>query len=176
MSLDHYVENLTTSVVRGVMNAWWKLVDCVRSRPEFKRIDWRVCNPNTGDADCAENREEIAFSDDFTLILQKARYGNVRRYAVHWSDQHRNPYVIEDLFDSPTPPWLFIGYVDETGNVFDHTHDVREYVCSGNHVRPELLTYIVPKSLGMQWVYIDPQTLKQEHFPSEGFLIENAEE
>jgi len=68
-------------------------------------------------------------------------------------------------------PWLWIGavYPHDTLNVNEL---IDKTVLPGMRVTPEYLSSVsgfVPES----WKYLDPKTLEEKDFPSEGFVIED---
>jgi hypothetical protein len=135
---------------------------------------WQICNPSKPDTYFADTREELCFTDEYTLMIHTVcRTRGLEedsKCAVHWSDVHRSPYYVSDLFEPTVSQFLFIGYRDGNGTV-DCTSVLRKYVCFGNLLRLDLLHYLFPDSNGKQWVYLDSTTFKEVDFPSDGMLI-----
>jgi hypothetical protein len=135
---------------------------------------WRLCNVETGDFIHSNTREELCFSEDYPLMIHyvdkiKGMHEEYRA-AVHWSEVHRDGYRVQDLFESPRAPWLFIGYQDGD-DIIDFTGFMSSFVCAGNLIHIDLLHYLIPESREKPWVYIHPTTFEQTEFPSDGILI-----
>ena len=68
-------------------------------------------------------------------------------------------------------PWLWIGAKYDNGDTFSLTSVVNDYVSWGDVVDTQYLddcTELQPD----RWIYLDPKTLEEKDFPSEGLLIE----
>jgi hypothetical protein len=70
-------------------------------------------------------------------------------------------------------PWLWIGAVYPNGKSVDHTNAVNNAAKMGLRVTPELLDCIFNTN-DVQWRYLDPKSLEEKEFPSDGFVIDNA--
>lgn len=140
---------------------------------------WKICNPDTSEYVIGDTREEFSITDDFSFIIHYVRKSKGLhedfRAAVHWPELCRDGYVMKDLFDSPPPPWLFIGYRDEK-DTYDCTEMLRQFVCYGNMIHVDLLNFLVPEGRGKTWVYINPKTFEEVEFPSDGMVIEEEDE
>jgi hypothetical protein len=67
-------------------------------------------------------------------------------------------------------PWIWIGGYTIHGSVVSYTDVLGQYLVVGNHIRPSLLEKIDPNVLN--WRYMDPVTLEEVDFPTEGITIE----
>lgn len=84
--------------------------------------------------------------------------------------------VKKDTTVSPSSvPWLFIGATLEDGNVVDYTCDINDTLEYGVTVTTEWLE-IVTGAKNVTWKYLDPKTLEEKDFPSEGFVIDDPVE
>jgi hypothetical protein len=72
-------------------------------------------------------------------------------------------------------PWLFIGATFDDGNVVDYTCDVNDALEYDMTVTTEFLE-IVTGAKNVTWKYLDPKTLEEKEFPSEGFVIDDSVE
>jgi hypothetical protein len=135
---------------------------------------WRICNPSTHEYILSDTREELCFSDEYSLMIHYVRRVNglqeELRCAVHWPEFHREGYRVHDLFESMPAPWLFIGY-REGEDTIDCTDMISQFVCGGNVIHLDLLNYMFPESNGKQWVYINTKTFEETEFPSDGIVI-----
>ena len=68
-------------------------------------------------------------------------------------------------------PWLWIGGV--TGeNTVDYTVEINDTITYGMVVTTEWLESVTNASPAA-WKYLDPKSLEEKDFPSEGFVIED---
>lgn len=81
----------------------------------------------------------------------------------------------EDHISPSSVPWLFIGATLEDGSVVDYTCDINEALDYGMTVTTEWLE-IVTGAKNVTWKYLDPKTLEETDFPSEGFVIDDPVE
>ena len=82
--------------------------------------------------------------------------------------------VVTYEFISPSHlPWLWIGAQLEDGQIISVTEDVNEEVKYGDCVNEDYLVDVTRLFNVNRWLYLDPQTLKEEEIPLEGLLIEN---
>jgi hypothetical protein len=87
-------------------------------------------------------------------------------FEVDTDDQH--------VFVSPTHlPWLWIGAELEDGKILSITEDVNDEVRYGDRVNEDYLVDVTRLFNVKRWLYLDPQTLKEEEIPLEGLVIEN---
>ena len=82
--------------------------------------------------------------------------------------------VVDNFVPVSTLPWLWVGCKHENGTVFDHTKQVNDNVEFGLHVTPEWLDTVF-NTKDVTWRYLDPKTLEEKDFPSEGFVIDDSE-
>jgi hypothetical protein len=77
-------------------------------------------------------------------------------------------------FISPSHlPWLWIGAELDDGRVISITEDVNEEVRYGDRVNEDYLVDITRLFNVKRWLYLNPETLKEEEIPLEGLVIEN---
>lgn len=135
---------------------------------------WKICNPKTSEYITSETREELCFTDEYSMLIHYVRKSRGLledfRAAIHWPEFHREGYRVQDLFDSPRAPWLFVGYRDGE-NTVDCTDMLSQFVCNGNVIHNDLLHFLVPGSQEKTWVYIHPKTFEETEFPSDGIVI-----
>lgn len=70
-------------------------------------------------------------------------------------------------------PWLWIGAELEDGKIITVTEDVDYEVRYGDRVNEDYLVDVTRIFNAKRWLYLDPQTLKEEEIPLAGLLIEN---
>ena len=81
---------------------------------------------------------------------------------------------ITDEYVSPSHlPWLWIGAELETGEIVTVTEDVNQEVMYGDRVNEDYLVDVTRLFNVKRWLYLDPQTLKEEEIPLSGLLIGN---
>lgn len=68
-------------------------------------------------------------------------------------------------------PWLWLGVRYSDSEIISATELLDNKLHHGLRVTPEWLTKTTHID-GGQWRYIDPKTLEEKDFPSEGFIIE----
>lgn len=144
------------------------------------RSTWKICNVETNESYSGDTREEFCFTDAFPLLIHtvhriKGIHEEVR-CAVHWTENHRDAYFVDQLFDKPIPPWLFIGYREKDETIIDCTEILDKFVCAGNFIHRDLLDFVVPEACDKPWVYIQPETFEETDFPSDGILIKDKYE
>lgn len=82
--------------------------------------------------------------------------------------------VTTHVFVSPSHlPWLWIGAELEDGKIISITEDVNDEVQYGDRVNEDYLVDLTRLFNVKRWLYLNPQTLKEEEIPLEGLLIEN---
>jgi len=82
--------------------------------------------------------------------------------------------VTDYIFVSPSHlPWLWIGAELDDGKIVSITEDVNNEVRYGDHVNEDYLTDLTRLFNVRRWLYLNPQTLKEEEIPLEGLVIEN---
>uniref|UniRef100_A0A6C0CHC5 Uncharacterized protein n=1 Tax=viral metagenome TaxID=1070528 RepID=A0A6C0CHC5_9ZZZZ len=67
-------------------------------------------------------------------------------------------------------PWLWLGFVDDEGNILDYTNIIKIVNIPNVHVTSTFLTNVADLDVIGKWQYMD-QTLQIQDFPSEGFVI-----
>jgi|APCry1669189733_1035249.scaffolds.fasta_scaffold01535_5 hypothetical protein len=82
--------------------------------------------------------------------------------------------VVDNFVPVSTLPWLWVGSKHENGSVFDHTNQVNENVEFGMRVTTEWLDEVF-NTKNVTWLYLDPKTLEETEFPSDGFVIDDPE-
>jgi len=70
-------------------------------------------------------------------------------------------------------PWLWLGFIDDEGNVLDYTNTIKIVDIPNVHVTTEFLTNVADLCVPGKWQYMD-QTLQIQDFPSEGFVINHV--
>lgn len=81
----------------------------------------------------------------------------------------------ESIVPVSTVPWLWIGARYADGVTVEYTNEVNNTVDFGLRVTPEWLDYVFNEH-DVQWRYLDPKTLEEKDFPSEGFVIDDSVE
>ena len=75
-------------------------------------------------------------------------------------------------FVSPSHlPWLWIGAELNDGQIISITEDVNEEVQYGDRVNEDYLVDLTRLFNVKRWLYLHPETLKEEEIPLEGLLI-----
>jgi hypothetical protein len=67
-------------------------------------------------------------------------------------------------------PWMWVGAMYEDCNVVDYTAVVNEAVQYGVNIDVEWLEDVT-HTHDVTWLYLDPKSLEQKEFPSQGFVI-----
>jgi hypothetical protein len=150
---------------------------CARRHPQYLNAGWEAVNlDNNASAHATEYYELNRVDADVALhsVRKYHRLHSSDRTVVHWLKEAGWGYELEDVFESPAPPWFFIGYLDEHGNTVDCTESLSHLLVVGNFITIRLLHYLQPDSAGKTWVYLNPKTFDQVEFPSEGILIGDA--
>lgn len=82
--------------------------------------------------------------------------------------------VSDHVFVSPSHlPWLWIGAELNDGKVISITEDVNDEVRYGDRVNEDYLVDLTRLFNVKRWLYLHPETLKEEEIPLEGLVIEN---
>lgn len=92
-----------------------------------------------------------------------------RKYA----EMFNQPEEIHQFVSPSHLPWLWIGAEMEDGKVISITEDVNEEVRYGDCVNEDYLVDLTRLFHVRRWLYLNPQTLKEEEIPLEGLVIEN---
>ena len=72
-------------------------------------------------------------------------------------------------------PWMWLGAMYADCNVVDYTSVVNESVQYGVQIDPQWLEQTT-NARDVTWLYLDPISLDQKEFPSEGFVIHNKDD
>jgi hypothetical protein len=173
----HYAEIVSDWILRGVLRVWTVVDHCLFSRSTtYESLAWSLYDAS-GDSQNAQNYHELDIGDgDSSSILHHVRKSTgshvVDKIAVHHIGMWRLSYELPDLFLSPPPPWLFIGYGIDEDVLIDCTEDMNCLVAYDNHVTLDILNNLVPQAKGQTWYYINPRTFEQAVFPAGGILID----
>ena len=169
-------EHVGTYIIYGVVGLYAAVERCcTRRHPQYLNSGWEAVN--------LDNNTSAHATEYYELNRVDVALHNVRKYyglhssdrtVVHWLKEAGWGYELEDVFESPAPPWFFIGYLDEHGNTVDCTESLSNLLVVGNRITTQLLRHLQPGSAGKTWVYVNPKTFDQVEFPSEGILIGDA--
>ena len=86
-----------------------------------------------------------------------------------------SPVKKETNVSASSVPWLWVGATFEDGNVVDYTCNINDTLEYGVTVTTEWLE-IITGAKNVTWKYLDPKTLEEKEFPSEGFVIDDPVE
>ena len=145
---------------------------CFRSRLAYVSEIWELHDFEEGVSHYADTREELPEMYENKVLLHHTRRDAPdfvdHRVAVHWGRTPRDAYRIRDLYDSPIPPWYYIGCITGEGLKTDYTTLLAPFIVEGNKITPALLNVI--SGTEGRWVYLD-KTFNQVDFPSNGIII-----
>jgi len=176
------MEELQTSVANALIRAWHSVHavyhrSCRRTSTVYATDVWELHDFEEEQSDFADTREELPEVYANKVLLHHTRRETPdftdHRVAVHWSLVPRETYRIRDLYDSPIPPWYYIGYTTEEGTKVDCTALLSPFVVEGNKITRPLLDVIVENGKGLRWTYLD-KTFNQVDFPSNGIIISDT--
>lgn len=90
-------------------------------------------------------------------------------------------YAGDTIVNHPSPfnlsyhtPWYWIGYRTISGDMVDLTSELSEFLVPGNHIKPELIHTLFPRSETGILTYISPETFEIKDLSSDGLVIEDA--
>jgi len=136
----------------------------------YDKSGWNVSRDSFHELDM--NHEESSFIAH--QVCKTMGIHQVYKIAIHWVEaEWRSPYTLKDLFLSPPPPWLYIGYGDDADHLTDCTEELNCLVVYDNRVTNEVLSALVPASEGKPWYYINPKTFETQEFPEAGIVIDD---
>jgi hypothetical protein len=84
------------------------------------------------------------------------------------------PKAEEATVPVSTLPWLWIGARYPDGVTVEYTNEVNDNVEFGLCVTPDWLDRVFNEH-DVTWRYLDPKTLEEKDFPSEGLVIDDPE-
>lgn len=178
--MDEYLNVVPTKMVLWSVRFYYRVLDffnslCYTNQPVEYDQRWMLCSPTLEARYFSETREALSSDLEYPILIHEVvRNDGTVRMAVHHNCASRDPYSVENLFERPTAPWLFIGYkINE--ETIDCTDVMSDFVCEGNRITQEVLDSLFPYARGNQWVYIHPKTFENTTFPSEGILIKGYE-
>ena len=176
------MEEFQTSVANTLIRAWHSVYafyprGCRRMTTTYSTEVWELHDFEEDVTHYADTREELPEMYANKVLLHHTRRETPdftdHRVAVHWSLVPRETYRIRDLYDSPIPPWYYIGYTTEEGTKVDCTALLSPFVVEGNKITRPLLDVIVENGKGLRWSYLD-KTFNQVDFPSNGIIISDT--
>jgi hypothetical protein len=89
----------------------------------------------------------------------------VERVLFSQKEKDEDSVPVSDL------PWMWIGAMYADCNVIDYTSVVNEAVQYGVNVDADWLQEVTNTNDEVTWLYLDPKSLEQKEFPSQGFVI-----
>jgi hypothetical protein len=137
---------------------------CCRKTHSIKRRILSYCYP----------KEPVLYQStygDISILASVSIDERIRKYKI-WKDGIDVLSVDEIesiLHHSVRAPWLWIGCTTIFGET-DMTSTLDQYLVSGNHITPEILSRQYPYH--WDWKYLDPVTFKEVDFPNEGITID----
>ena len=147
---------------------------CARRSPIYATAEWEAVNLESRTSSSSSEYHSINRVKADVVLHHIRKYHGLHasdRIVVQWAMEAGQGYELDSVFDTPMPPWFFIGYIDESGKTVDCTETMSRVVVIGNRITTPLLRYLEPASNESRWVYINPKTFDQVEFPAEGILI-----
>lgn len=147
---------------------------CARRRPSYHTAAWEAVNLDTREGTCSAEYHQLDRTNADVILHHVRKYHGLHAWdhtVVQWTNEAGLGYDLDDVFDPPTAPWFFIGYITAEGKTVDCTEQLSNFVVGGNRITVPLLRYLHPLSGESTWVYVNPKTFDQVEFPSEGILI-----
>ena len=177
--MQRLAENALNHIVYGLV-AVYAAVEryCARRTPAYVTAEWEAVNLENGSSSSSAEYYEVNRVDADVVLHHIRKYHGLHasdRIVVQWATEAGRGYELDSVFDSPIPPWFFIGYIDETGKTVDCTETMSRIVVIGNRITPPLLRYLESSYTGGKWVYVNPKTFDQVEFPPAGILIEGGD-
>ena len=161
-------------IVYGLVGVYAAVERCYARRSViYETMTWQATNLDTGVSHYASDYHELnRVGADVVLHHIRKTHGlhQNHRTVIQWTNEAGQGYLLEDVFEPAVVPWLFIGYISESGKVVDYTETLNHLVFSGNRVTTPILRSVAD-SPAEKWVYINPKTFDQVEFPAEGILI-----
>ena len=108
---------------------------------------------------------------DISILSSVSVDERIRKYKI-WKDDIKilsSSEIYDLLHTKVNSPWLWIGASTVFGET-DMTTSLDQYIVSGNHITPEILSRNYPYH--WDWKYLDPVTFKEVDFPKEGITID----
>jgi hypothetical protein len=177
--IEEAMEVLGDWIVRRVVGIYAAFDRCLFSRSViYESLAWTLYDIN-GHSVSEDNFNQLDIGGGDALfiahnVVRSIGSHNVYKTAIHWIDgAWRAPYDISDLFTSPPPPWLFIGFGESADNLTDCTDELHSLIAYDNLIRVEVLHALMPASEGKTWYYINPKTFETLEFPDTGILIDD---
>jgi hypothetical protein len=160
--------------IYGLVGVYAAVERCYARRSViYETMTWQATNLDTGVSHYASDYHELnRVGADIVLHHIRKVHGlhHDHKTVIQWTNEAGRGYLLEDVFESAVVPWLFVGYISESGKVVDCTETLNHLVVSGNRVTTPILRSVVG-CLAEKWVYLNPKTFDQVEFPSEGILI-----
>jgi len=147
---------------------------CTRRHATYATMTWEAIDLDAETTRYANEYHELNRVNADVVLHHVVKYHGFNTHhktIVQWVKEAGQGYTLENVFDPPSPPWFYIGYVEEDGTSIDCTAVLDHLVVYGNRVIPDILHHVMPVSKGKTWVYVNPKTFDQMEFPSEGILI-----
>jgi hypothetical protein len=174
------IETIGSWILHAVVNLYHAVEVCAYGRnPTYETMAWSMYD-NSGYKISVSDYHELDISGSSTnFILHDVRktlgFNQVHKVAIHWidGDHWRSPYKLAELFHSPPPPWLYIGFGESPDALTDCTEELNCLIAYDNRVTPDVLSAIMPASEGKTWYYINPKTFETQEFPADGIVIDD---
>jgi hypothetical protein len=165
-------------IIRRVVGVYAAFERCLFSRSVvYESLAWTLYD-TSGQAVSEDNFNQLDICGNASFIahnvMRSVGSHNVYKTAIHWiNDTWRAPYDIPNLFTSPPPPWLFIGFGESADTLTDCTDELNCLIAYDNLIKVEVLRALMPASEGKTWYYINPKTFETLEFPDTGILIDD---
>lgn len=179
---DAAFETISSLILRGLVAIYHAVEVCTHGRnPTYETMAWSLYN-HAGYMSSSDSFNELDIGrGDALFIAHDVRrtigFQQVHKIAIHWiNGEWRAPYTMQELFIAPPPPWLYIGYGEDTDHLTDCTEELNCIIAYDNRVTPAVLTTLLPSSEGKTWYYINTKTFETAEFPAEGILIDESSE
>ena len=174
------IQTVGSLVLHALVSLYRAVEVCAYGRnPKFETMAWTLYD-KSGYSSSFSTFHELDIAGEHSLFIahdvrRTTGFHQVHKLAIHWvvDGKWRAPYELIDLFNSPPPPWLYIGYGEDESNLTDCTEELNCVIAYDNLVTPEVLTALLPASEGKTWFYINPKTFETGEFPAEGIVIDD---
>uniref|UniRef100_A0A6C0CJA3 Uncharacterized protein n=1 Tax=viral metagenome TaxID=1070528 RepID=A0A6C0CJA3_9ZZZZ len=177
--IDDTIDLIGKLVLRTVVSIYHAVEVCIHGRnPVHESMTWSLYDKSGYSTSRDSFHELDVGGGESSFVAHQVRrtvgFQQTYKIAIHWvNGVWRAPYVLHELFDAPPPPWLYIGYGEDTDHLIDCTEELNCLVVYDNHVTNEVLHSIVPASDGLMWYYINPKTFETLEFPANGIVIDD---
>jgi len=175
--LDRFAWMVGNWIFRSYVLLCRAVDNCIYGRStRYESVTWSSYD-NEGRSQFGEYYHELDIdSSNYVMLHQVVRSLGSHieyKYAVHFSNEWRRPYTLRDLFHSPPPPWLLIGY-GSPDNLNDCTDFFNCLIAYDNKITPKLLSFMKELPEDTKWYYMNPKTFELAEFPSDGIVIEDV--